>query len=367
MRGIRPIAVAGALTAALAVGACSSGTPTVTPNNSGSPTTGAATSLTAGGSSFINPLMTRMTAEYKTSAGVAINYQSVGSTSGITNLGNGNFAFAASDAPLNASQAGQMPDALHIPAVFGAVAITFNLSGVSSLNLDGPTLANIYLGKITKWNDPAIKNLNPNASLPSTSITVVHRSDGSGTTFIFTTYLSKVSPEWASKHGAKTAPDVFPIGLGGAKNDGVTANVTRTSGAIGYVELAYAKNHKPNPLPVVSVKNAAGQFVEPSLDSTNAATSQITTLPADLKDLRAADEAGAMTYPIVGLTWFIVRKTQTNQAQGKAVVDFLWWAVHTGQQYADELLYGKLPAAVVTQDEAAIKSISYNGTPLYTG
>jgi len=366
VRGIRPGATALALTAALVAGACSSGTPTVTPNNTNSPT-GGATSLTAGGSSFINPLMQRMTAEYKTSAGVAVNYQSVGSTSGITNLTNGNFAFAASDAPLNAQQAGQMSDAIHIPAVFGAVALTFNLSGVSSLKLDGPTIANIYMGKITKWNDPAIKSLNPNATLPSTSITVVHRSDGSGTTFIFTTYLSKVSAEWASKHGAKTAPDVFPIGLGGAKNDGVTANVTRTNGAIGYVELAYAKNHKPAPLPVASVKNASGQFVDPSLDSTNAATSQISTLPPDLKDLRAADEPGATTYPIVGLTWFIVRKTQTNQTEGKAVVNFLWWAVHTGQQYTDALLYGKLPSAVVTADEVLIKSVTYNGTPLYAG
>ena len=206
--------------------------------------------VTGAGASFPAPVYAKWAEAYNKASGARINYQSVGSTSGITNLTNGNFAFAASDAPLNAQQAGQMSDAIHIPAVFGAVALTFNLSGVSSLKLDGPTIANIYMGKITKWNDPAIKSLNPNATLPSTSITVVHRSDGSGTTFIFTTYLSKVSAEWASKHGAKTAPDVFPIGLGGAKNDGVTANVTRTNGAIGYVELAYAKNHKPAPLPV---------------------------------------------------------------------------------------------------------------------
>jgi phosphate transport system substrate-binding protein len=364
VRGIRPAAIAAALAVALVAGACSSGTQPVTANNSGSPPGAGATSLTAGGSSFINPLMQRMTAEYKNSAGVTINYQSVGSSTGITNLQNGNFAFAASDAPLNASQAAAMPDAVHIPAVFGAVVVTFNLSGVTSLKLDGPTIANIYLGTIKNWNNAAIKNLNPGVNLPSTAITVVHRSDGSGTTFIFTTYLSKVSSDWASKHGAKTAPDVFPVGLGGAKNDGVTSTVKRISGAIGYVELAYAITNR---LPVASVKNSTGAYVMPSVDSTNAATAQIGTLPADLRDLRAVDERGATTYPIVGLTWFIVRKAQANEAQGKAVVDFLWWAVHTGQRYTDALYYGKLPPSVAAQDEAAIKSITYNGTPLYTG
>jgi phosphate transport system substrate-binding protein len=376
---IAAVAVAGVAT--LLLSACgggsssSSSTPTAasrTPSaqstgtaaQSPCPPSGAATSLTGAGASFPYPLYSKWTSQFDKQCSVQINYQSVGSGAGISQITAKTVDFGASDGIMTDEQVAAAEAAggpiLHIPMTSGAVAVIVNLPGIEQgqLKLTPDVLANIYLKKITKWNDPQITALNSGLNLPSTSIAVVHRSDGSGTTFIFTSYLSKVSQEWSTKVGNATTVQ-WPGDIGGEKNDGVAQQVKQTPGAIGYVELAYAIQNK---LTWASMKNKAGNYVQPSLDSTTAASTGV-TIPDDTK-VMITDSTNPNAYPIVGFTWILAYVNQPDQAKGESLVYYLWWSIHDGQQYSTDLLYAPLSTDVVKKAEAEIKSISYQGQPL---
>ena len=321
-------------------------------------------SLVGAGSTFANPIYTKWIDAYsKVQPGVDINYQSVGSGAGIQQFTAQTVDFGATDAPMKDDQLAKAPsEVLHIPTVAGAVAITYNVDGVpSGLKLTPEVLANIYLGKITKWNDPAIKADNPGINFPDQAIVTVHRSDGSGTTNIFTSYLSAVSPGWKSQVSAGT--DVkWPVGLGGKGSEGVSGQVSQTKGSIGYVELAYAKT---NHLPYAWIKNKAGKFVEPTLESTKAAIQGVVaSMPADFRSGSVGNPDGDNAYPIAGFTYILVYKNQTDQAKGQALVNFLWWGIHDGQQYAAALDYVAQPPELVKKVEAQIRKINYNGQSL---
>ena len=248
----------------------------------------------------------------------------------------------------------------HIPTILGAVVATYNLPGHSKLRFTPDVLADIFLGKITKWNDARIAAANPGASLPDQAILVVHRSDGSGTTFIWVDYLSKVSSEWEQRVGRGTSVK-WPVGLGGKGNEGVAGQVKNTPGALGYVELAYATTNK---LPVGEVRNQAGKFVEPTIDSTTAAAASVAkTMPADFR-VSLTNAPGDNAYPIASFTWLLVYRDQPDETKGKALVKFLWWMIHDGQKYTTDLLYAPLPPQVVKQIEARLGEITYQGKPL---
>ncbi len=327
---------------------------------------GSAKELTAAGATFPYPLYSKWFEVYSQKTGVKINYQAVGSGAGIQQMTAHTVDFGASDAPLTDDQLKAAPGILHIPTVAGAVAISYNVSGVDSgLKITPDVLAGIYLGTIKKWNDPKLTALNPGVKLPDQDIAVVHRSDGSGTTNIFTGYLSSVSPEWKSKVGQSTSVN-WPVGLGGKGNPGVAGLVKQTPGALGYVELAYVIQNK---LPYCLLQNQAGQFVAPNIASTEAdaqAAFSQTPVPDDLR-ISIVNAPGKDSYPIAGYTYLLVDQQQKNQATGKAVVDYLWWAIHDGQQYAKDLLYVPLTPELVKKAEQKIKSITYDGKPLYTG
>jgi phosphate transport system substrate-binding protein len=250
---------------------------------------------------------------------------------------------------------------LHVPTVLGAVVITYNLSTISQpLNFSPDVIADIFLGKITKWNDPRIAGDNKSVSLPAADITVVHRSDGSGTSAVFTDYLSKISPEWKDKVGSGTSPS-WPIGIGGKGNEGVTGQIKNTPNTIGYVELAYAVQNK---LPVAKVKNASGSFIDPSIDAvTAAAAASAANTPDDLR-VSITNAQGADVYPISSYTYILVYKDQKDAVKGKALVDFLWWGIHDGEKYARELQYAPLPADIVKRAEGKINSIVSQGKAL---
>ena len=328
------------------------------------PPSGAATSLTGAGASFPYPLYSKWTSEYASLCDVQINYQSVGSGAGISQITAKTVDFGASDGIMTADQQSAAEAAggpiLHIPMTSGAVAVIVNLPGVGQgqLKLTGDVLANIYLKNITKWNDPAIAQLNPGLSLPSSDIVVVHRSDGSGTTYIFTNYLSKVSSDWQSKVGNATSVQ-WPGDVGGEKNDGVAAQVKQTSGAIGYVELAYAIQ---NNLAWASMQNKSGKYVEPTLASTSAASTGV-TIPDDTK-VMITDSTNPDAYPIVGFTWILAYVNQPDKAKGETLVSYLWWSIHDGQQFSAGLLYAPLSPDAVKKAEAEIKTISFQGQPL---
>jgi phosphate transport system substrate-binding protein len=245
--------------------------------------------------------------------------------------------------------------------VLGAVVITYNLAEVSkTLRFSPDVVADIFLGKITKWNDPRIVADNPGVTLPAADITVVHRSESSGTSAVFTDYLSKVSPEWKQKVGAGVSPS-WPIGIGGKGNEGVTGQVKNTPHTIGYIELAYAVQNK---LPVAQVKNASGSFIDPSIDAvTAAASASAANMPDDLR-VSITNAAGPQAYPISSYTYILVYKNQKDAAKGKALVDFLWWGIHDGENYAKELQYAPLPADIVKRAEAKINSVTAGGTAL---
>jgi phosphate transport system substrate-binding protein len=319
--------------------------------------------LTGAGATFPNPLYSKWFDVYSQKFGVKINYQAVGSGAGIQQITQRTVDFGASDAPMTDDQlkaAGA--EILHIPTTMGPAVVTYNLQGVATgLKLSGDAVAGIFLGTITKWSDPKIAADNAGVKLPDSPITVVHRSDGSGTTNIFTDYLSAVSPEWKSKVGVGTSVN-WPVGLGGKGNDGVAAGVKDAPGAVGYVELAYAVQNK---LPYAFIKNQAGQFIEPSLDSVTAAAAALASkMPADLR-VSIVNAPGDNSYPISGYTYILVYKDQTDGPKGKALVDFLWWAVHDGESYTKDLLYAPLPSDVVAKDEVMIKAITFQGKPLY--
>jgi phosphate transport system substrate-binding protein len=323
-----------------------------------------AKSLNGAGATFPQPLYTKWFDVYDKLTGVQINYQGVGSGAGITQITNGTVDFGASDAIMTADQQSKVEAAggpiLHIPMTSGAVAVIYNLSGISSgtIKLTGDVLAKIYLKTITKWDDPQITALNPGLNLPDTAVAVVHRSDGSGTTFIFTNYLAKVSNDWSTKVGNATSVN-WPGDIGAEKNAGVAGAVQQTPGAIGYVELAYAIQ---NNLPWALLKNAAGNYEAPSLDGTTKATVGV-TLPDDMK-IMITNSSNPDAYPICGFTWILVYQHQPDQAKGLAIVNMLWWAIHDGQQYGTALDYAALSSAAVTKAEAEILSITYNGQPL---
>jgi phosphate transport system substrate-binding protein len=250
---------------------------------------------------------------------------------------------------------------LHIPTVLGAVVVTYNVASIAQpLHFSPQVVADIFLGKIKKWDDAQIKQDNPGVSLPATDITTVHRSDGSGTTFVFTDYLSKVSPEWKEKVGTDKSPK-WPVGQGGKGNEGVTGQIKQQPNTIGYVELAYAVQNK---LPVALIKNASGKFIEPSIDAvTAAAASASAQTPDDLR-VSITNSAGENAYPISSYTYILAYKDQKNAEKGKALVDFLWWGIHDGEKFAKDLQYAPLPAEIVKRAAAKINSISSGGKPL---
>ena len=320
-------------------------------------------SLTGAGATFPNPLYQKWLSEYgKLHPNIKIDYQSIGSGGGIKQVQSQTVDFGASDTPMKDDDLKAAPgEILHIPTVLGAVVITYNLPALGQpLNFSPDVIADIFLGKITKWNDPRISADNKGINLPTSEITVVHRSDGSGTSGVFTDYLSKVSPEWKDKVGTGTSPS-WPVGIGGKGNEGVTGQVKNTPNTIGYVELAYAVQNK---LPVAKVKNASGSFIEPSIDAvTAAAAASAGNTPDDLR-VSITNAQGAQVYPISSYTYILVYKDQKDAVKGKALVDFLWWGIQDGERYAKELLYAPLPADIVKRAEVKINSITSGGKAL---
>jgi phosphate transport system substrate-binding protein len=316
----------------------------------------ASTLINGAGATFPYPLYSKWFSEYqKVDPDVQINYQSIGSGGGIRQFLEKTVDFGASDAPMTDEQIKKSDDqAIHIPTVLGAVVITYNLPGVESgLKLSGDIVADIFLGKITKWNDPRIVKLNPKTTLKDEAIVVVHRSDGSGTSAIFTDYLSKVSPDWKSKVGQGPAVS-WPAGLGGKGNEGVSGLVKQTPGSIGYVELIYAENNK---LPYATLKNKAGQFVVPSAKTVSAAAAgESSKMPADFRT-SITDAAGKDSYPISGFTYLLVYKNMPGE-KGQKIVKFLKWALADGQKIAEPMFYAPLPKALVKKVEAKVATIT---------
>jgi phosphate transport system substrate-binding protein len=318
--------------------------------------------MNGAGATFPYPIYSKWFEEYtKVDPEVRFNYQSIGSGGGIRQITERTVDFGASDGPMTDEQLKKAPAKLfHIPTVLGAVVATYNLPGNPKLHFTGDVLADIFLGKITKWDDERIKALNPSASLPSRPVLVVHRSDGSGTTYIWVDYLSKVSKEWAQKVGKGTSVN-WPVGLGGKGNEGVAGQVKNAPGALGYVELAYAITNK---LPAAAIKNQAGHFVDATIESTTAAAAgAAANMPGDFR-VSLTNPPGDEAYPIASFTWLLVYRDQGNEAKGKALVKFLWWAIHDGQKYPGALLYAPLPAPVVKEIEAKLRQITYSGRPL---
>src|SRR5437762_501804 len=319
--------------------------------------------LQGAGATFPNPLYQKWISEYgKANTNVKIDYQSIGSGGGIKQIQSRTVDFGASDAPMTDAELKASPaELLHVPTVLGAVVITYNLQGTPRpLHFSPDVIADIFLGKITKWNDARIKADNPDANLPSTDITVVHRAESSGTSFVFTDYLAKVSAEWKEKVGADKSPK-WPVGQGGKGNEGVTGQLKQQPNTIGYVELAYAVQNK---LPVALVKNASGNFVEPSIDAvTAAAAASAANTPDDLR-VSITNANGSNVYPISSYTYILVYKEQPDALKGKAVIDFVWWGIHDGEKFAMDLQYAPLPDEIVKRAEAKINSITAGGKPL---
>jgi len=298
--------------------------------------------INGAGATFPYPIYSKWFDEYaKVDPSVRFNYQSIGSGGGQKQILAQTVDFGASDGPMSDDNLTKAPGKiLHIPTVAGAVVLTYNLAGSPSLKLDGDTIAGIYLGQIKKWNDPKLAALNSGAKLPDQDIVVVHRSDGSGTTFIFTDYLSKVSSEWKQKAGNNTSVN-WPTGIGGKGNEGVSGQVKQTPGAIGYVELIYAIQNK---MPYAEVKNSAGQFMKPTINSVTAALATA-EIPDDFR-FSMTNAPGKDAYPICGATWLLVYEQQKDPAKGKKLVEFLKWAAKDGEKMAKELDYAPLPETV---------------------
>jgi phosphate transport system substrate-binding protein len=303
--------------------------------------------LTGAGATFPNPIYQKWFDSYGKATGVRINYQSIGSGGGIRQFTEGTVDFGATDAPMTDEQIAKVNgDVLHVPTVIGAVVLTYNLPalGTTPLKLDGAAIADIFLGKITKWNDAKLAALNPGLALPNADIIVVHRSDGSGTSFVFTDYLTKVSPEWAQKVGR--APSVsWPIGLGGKGNEGVTQQVKQSEGSIGYVELIYALSNR---LAYAQVKNAGGQFVTPDLKSVTAAAGSATFAPDTDYRVSITNAPGAEAYPIASFTWLLIKPGLADAAKAKQIKDFLKWMLEPeAQRIAADLNYAPLPVSLI--------------------
>ncbi len=330
--------------------------------------------LTGSGATFPYPLLDTMIKQYQTQkTNVEINYQSIGSGGGISALEGKTVDFAASDAPLGAADMAKAPNSLHIPETIGAVTMAYNLPNVpSGLHLTGSVIADIFSGKVTTWNDSEIQNLNSNVTLPSNNILIVHRSDGSGTTFIFTGYLTLSSDSWKNALGqGKTV--AWPVGIGANGNTGVASVVQGTQYTIGYVELAYALQ---NQMTVAAIQNPAGNWILPTLNTIQIAVQSAASkgLPAgngDWSGVNLLNAPDPQAYPIVSFTYLLVYKElnvipDMTQTKATALVQFIWWVVHEGQANAPGLAYVQLPANVVQIDEASIKSITFNGQQLPT-
>ena len=312
--------------------------------------------ITGAGATFPYPIYSKWFAEYnKLHPNIEINYQSIGSGGGIRQITNKTVFFGASDGPMTQEQLDGAPGKiLHFPTVLGADVPVYNIPGVSDqLKFSGPVLADIFLGKITKWNDPAIAKLNQGVNLPSSDITVVHRSDGSGTTYIWVDYLSKVSPEWKQKVGVNTSVN-WPTGVGGKGNEGVAGLVKQTPGSIGYVELIYALQTK---ITYGAVQNMAGKFVAATTESVTAAAAEAAkNMPPDFR-VSITNAPGDAAYPISSFTWLLLYEAPQDKAQAKIMVDFLKWALADGQKFAPELGYAPLPPAVIDMEKKALLKI----------
>jgi phosphate transport system substrate-binding protein len=323
-----------------------------------------AQTLTGAGATFPNPIYTKWFDAYSKLTGIQINYQSIGSGGGIRQFTEGTVDFGATDGPMNESQiAAVKGNVLHVPTVLGAVVATYNLPslGETKLRFDGSLLVDIFMGRVTKWSDERIAALNPGIKLPDIDLIVVHRSDGSGTTYVFTDFLNKFSREWRDKVGSATSVN-WPVGLGGKGNEGVTQQVKQVEGAVGYVELIYAVS---NQLSYADVKNAEGRFVQPSLESVTAAAAGI-DLKADT-DFRVSitNARGAGSYPIASFTWLLVHKDGKDAAKAKRIKDFLTWMITPeAQAMAAELHYAPLPKEVVALVEARLPKLKAGGKAL---
>ena len=344
--------------------AASSGT--AKPSGSGSaldacpPSTGA-TSLTGDGSTFVQPLFADILDKYKTQCNVEVNYQGVGSGQGIKDLTAKSVDFAASDAIMNADQkTAAGGTVLHIPVTSDAVAVIFNVEGISNggITLDGTTLADIFLGKITKWNDAKIAALNSGVTLPDADIGVVHRSDGSGTTFIFTNYLNKVSTDWQSQVGSASSV-TWPVGVGAAQSAGVAGQVQNQPNSIGYVSFAYAIKNNIN---TAKLKNSAGTAVAPSIDTARAASTGV-TLP-DNMEIVITNSPGTNAYPISGFTWLLAYQEQTDKAKAITIAHLFNWILTDAQQYAEPDNFVPLSTNAQAKALAELKTITYQGTPI---
>ena len=318
--------------------------------------------LQGSGSTFVKPMMDKWMSEYgKINPNIRGDYQSTGSGAGIKAIQTQTVDLGATDAAMTEEEMKQSPsDVLHIPIILGAVVLTYNLEGVKEpLRLAPDVIADIFLGKIKKWDDAQIKADNPNVTLPATDITPVYRSDGSGTSDVFTDFLSKVSPEWKQKVGRTKNPQLPQgVGIGAKGNEGVMGQVKQTPNTIGYVELTFAK---ANNLPAALVKNSASNFVEPNSDTvTTAAAETLSNAPQDLR-MTITNSPGANAYPLSGIVYALIYRDQKDTAKGKTLVDFLWWATHDGQKFAKDLHYSPIPAELVSRIEDKLKSVTSGG------
>jgi phosphate transport system substrate-binding protein len=318
--------------------------------------------LTGAGSTFAYPLYSSWASDYhKVHSNVQVNYQSIGSGGGIRQVSTGTVDFGGTDGPMNDAQLAEAKshlgtDILHFPTALGADVPTYNIPGVSGeLNFTPDALAGIFLGKISKWNDPEIQKANPNVKLPGNDIVVIHRSDGSGTTYVWVDYLAKISPEWKSKVGVGTSV-AWPVGLGGKGNEGVSGLVKQTSNAIGYVELIYAiQNH----LPYGKVRNSSGTFIKADLDSvTAAAAGAEKNIPSDFR-VSITDAPGKTAYPISSFTWMLVPKDMRDKTKGAALKAFLIWGLTDGQKLTAPLSYSRVPESIVAKEMQTIKQLQY--------
>ncbi|MGO9647887.1 Phosphate-binding protein PstS [Candidatus Sulfotelmatobacter sp. SbA7] len=316
---------------------------------------GAQTTLNGAGATFPYPMYSKWFSEYhKAHPDIQINYQSIGSGGGIRQVLAGTVDFGASDGPMTDEQLSQAKTKiLHVPTVLGAVVPAYNVPGVSGeIKFTPQALAGIFLGKITKWNDEAIAAANPGVKFPDKPIVIVHRSDGSGTTYIFTDYLSKVSPEWQSQVGKNTSVK-WPVGLGGKGNEGVAGMIRQMEGSVGYIELIYAVENK---ITYGSIRNAAGNFVKASLDSVTAAAASVKSMPADFR-VSITNAPGKDAYPISSFTWLLIPAQSKDSQKGKILADFLAWMVDAGQKMTAELAYAPLPDSVAAKVKAEIKQV----------
>jgi phosphate transport system substrate-binding protein len=348
------------LAATVVLAACAPRDETRTDAAAGTAQTGSGgVDLTGAGATFPYPLYSKWFNDYAARTGIKINYQSIGSGGGVRQIIEGTVDFGASDSPMTDEEMAKAKGGpiLHIPTVMGADVMTYNVQGLSRpLNLTGQVISEIFLGKIKKWNDARIAALNSGVTLPNQDILVVHRSDGSGTTYIFTDYLSEVSPEW--KNGPGRGKEVrWPTGLGAKGNEGVAGQVKQTPGAIGYTELAYAKQNR---LPYAAVQNAAGEFVLPTIESITAAAAGIMTRLPENTDYRVSivNPPGAGAYPIASFTWILIYQNQPNADKGKKLVDFLEWALREGDASAAALDYAPLPAQMDARLEQRLQTVA---------